>query len=155
MGWEAFVLSQQRVRDGIWSASRVEWFCRMIDSFSGHLRYEGSLCPSPWQCEFPLWSLSCDDLKAILGPLPSISICGHSHSGSLVCRLTQSHSHWCEGSFGALSHGNFFFSFCLTGSALVPTAEFRLPVFAMHWLLARGSNPQLSPLGGMEKGFLP
>src|SRR6266481_4896977 len=122
MGWEAFVLSWQCVRDRIWSASRVEWFCRMIDGFSGHLRYEGSLCPSPWQCEFPLWSLSCDDLKAILGPLPSISICGHSHSSSSVCGhshssssvcgLTQSHSHWCEGSFGALSHGkNFFFCF--------------------------------------------
>ena len=109
MGWEAFVLSRQHVRDRIWSASRVEWFCRMIDGFSGHLRYEGSLCPSPWQCEFPLWSLSCNDLKAILGPLPSISVCGHSHSGSSVCGLTQSHSRWCEGSFGALSHGKFCF----------------------------------------------
>src|SRR6266481_5390536 len=50
-------------------------------------------CLSPWQCEFALWSLSCNDLKAILGPLPSISICGHSHSSSSVCRLTQSCSH--------------------------------------------------------------
>src|SRR6266481_5685894 len=89
----------------------VKWFCRMIDSFLGHLRYEGSLCPSPWQCEFPLWSLSCNDLKAILGPLPSISVCGHSHSGSSVCGLTQSRSCWCEGSFGALSRGNFLFCF--------------------------------------------
>src|SRR6266481_3851620 len=93
-------------------------------------------CPSPWQCEFTLGSLSCDNLKAHPRPSPI-----YLRLWALPLRLFSLQAHtvpllfWCEGSSGPSPMVNFFFV-CSTGSALVPTTEFQLPVFTRHWLHA-------------------